>query len=432
MKKEKNEVPVWSKKNHSIFESFALELEEYPQSGQLPAHGDQDVSYALELQQKRLTSKNLTLCYTFLPRGHFADGGGMSKSWSDDHYISHMEYRTCHLTKAFFREDKRLFEKKENMIFYQIITTAHDRQTVDSDPYTCPNCGAISKISELQEGCPYCGTRFAMSDLFPKVTNYFFIKDSGRTESELKSELKRVMFPLMGIFAAFYSLFFFIGNDSGYPVWLKLLSSLLRGGFAGIICGGIIGYVFWAVKKLTTVFHEAGKSIPLLFNAAGSSKAFVSQMKQYSPDFSYEYFSGKVVSLLKMLLFSEDAAALPIYTGEPLGTQFLNLVESSPTGAVGLKQFRVQGDICYVVVDTYLDNIYEKAGRLISRRERFRVFLQRNIAKPVNLRFSIKSIQCKSCGGSFDATKQKFCPHCGTEYAIDDEDWTVTRLLSGF
>lgn len=35
--------------------------------------------------------------------------------------------------------------------------------------------------------------------------------------------------------------------------------------------------------------------------------------------------------------------------------------------------------------------------------------------------FSIHAIQCKACGGSFDATKEKHCPYCGNEYPIDGD-----------
>ena len=32
--------------------------------------------------------------------------------------------------------------------------------------------------------------------------------------------------------------------------------------------------------------------------------------------------------------------------------------------------------------------------------------------------------------GSFDAAKEKRCPYCGSEYAIDSYDWVVVRFES--
>ena len=40
--------------------------------------------------------------------------------------------------------------------------------------YCCPNCSAISSVKSLLAGCPYCGTRFQMTDLFPKVTDFYY------------------------------------------------------------------------------------------------------------------------------------------------------------------------------------------------------------------------------------------------------------------
>ncbi len=172
----------WDKSHHSIFENFALDLIDFTQTNKPPVYGDQDLNYCLELQKKRLINKSLIMKYNIVPRGLFGHGGGMGKSWSDEHYISSMEYRTCQLSRTFYRDYKKIYDKKQNSIFYQIITNVHNSDAVEDDLYTCPNCAAISKIAFLQRGCPYCGTFFDMTDLFPKVTNFFFIEDSGGTK----------------------------------------------------------------------------------------------------------------------------------------------------------------------------------------------------------------------------------------------------------
>lgn len=76
----KKEDVVWSPSNGSIFENFAISLQEYTRTGKAPAEGDQDIQYGLELQKKRLRAKELTMQYKFVPRGHLA--GGMKKIWT--------------------------------------------------------------------------------------------------------------------------------------------------------------------------------------------------------------------------------------------------------------------------------------------------------------------------------------------------------------
>ena len=72
--KEKDEKVLWSRSNGSLFEDFAISLEEYTKTGRTPAEGDQDIQYGLELQNKRLQKKGLSILYKVVPRGHFPNG----------------------------------------------------------------------------------------------------------------------------------------------------------------------------------------------------------------------------------------------------------------------------------------------------------------------------------------------------------------------
>lgn len=426
MKKDAKDMPVvWSKDNRSIFEKFALELKEFTESGTLPHYGDQDVKYCLELQQKRLKEKNIRMEYDYVPNGHFAAASGVNKSWSDMRYRNQMECRTCRFIKTFYREDKRLFRKQEDSNFYQIVTFAQNQDVVGEELYTCPNCAAVSKVKELQQGCAYCGTFFKMSDLFPKISNFFFLRAFGGTEKEVKRSVFKTMLPFMLLAAPCLMVYYYFNNPDMAG---KLISCIISGAFGGAALGGILGYFVWCGKQLGGLFKEAAKSTPMLINTAGSSKKFIAHMQQYTPEFSFEYFTAKVVSLLKMIVYAEDAQELPIYVGEPVGELFADIVEASYSGAVALKEFQVQGGIAYVTVDVYMEDIYEKNGRIFEDNDTFRMKLCKNILRPVDFNFSIKKIQCKSCHSSFDATKQKTCPSCGMEYEIGDDDWVVTEI----
>lgn len=104
---EKMDDVVWSRSNCSIFENFAISLQEYTRTGKAPAEGDQDIQYALELQKKRLQTKGLTMQYKFVPRGHLAGGTNKNKSWSDAHYTSTLQTRTCRMERSLYRDAKK-------------------------------------------------------------------------------------------------------------------------------------------------------------------------------------------------------------------------------------------------------------------------------------------------------------------------------------
>lgn len=160
----------------------------------------------------------------------------------------------------------------------------------------------------------------------------------------------------------------------------------------------------------------------------GSRKNFDNQMKQYSPEFSFEYFTSKVISLLKTIMFSDNLQDLPIYVGNQNGAFSPNVVDLSYSGALGLENFFVDKGYVYVETLAFLEVWYEENGKIKMKREKYVLDLCKNIMKPIDFNFSIKKIHCNHCDGSFDATKDKYCPYCGTQYSVQDDDWVVLNI----
>lgn len=248
------------------------------------------------------------------------------------------------------------------------------------------------------------------------------MKEAGGTKGEVKHSILKVIIPCIIPSIIGYGIYF-TGTEE------NIVSAVICGVIGGIVFGAVAGYFLWAIMTNGSLFKNAAKSVPMLVNTAGSGKGFVKRMQRYSSEFSYEYFSDKVVSLLKMLIFAEDATQLPQYVGKPLENMFKNIVESSYTGAVALKKFEVKKDIAFVTVDVYMEDFYDNGKRIYKKEDKFRVTLRKNIKQPVNYYFSIKKIQCKGCADSFDATKHRNCPSCGLRYEIEDDDWVVMEIL---
>lgn len=420
MAKQEDKV-IWEKVRGNIFETFAVELQEFTRSEQLPDACDQDMKYCLELQKQRQKEKNISMKYEFVPRGIFAEGGGLGRGFEDTHYQTRMEYRTCRWERKLYRGNKKIYSSKEKSLFYQMITDTKDSHLVEEDNYTCPNCGAISLIKELINGCTYCGTFFKMEDLYPKTTNFFMIKDQGYTEKEIKKDILKTVIPCILICFVIFSYIYNTQNDKG------ILLNMISGAFAGVFGGGIFGYILWAIGKLGSLFKQAGQSMPMVVSATGSAKKFENQMKRYSSEFSYEYFTSKVISMLKMIIYAKEPMDLPIYAGKSTGNMFSDIVDSHYTGALAFKSFKVQGNYCYVTVDAYMVDLYD-TNKIRQKRDVFRLVLQKNITTPLQMNFSIKKINCKSCGASFDATKQRTCPSCDSKYEIADDDWVILSV----
>lgn len=132
---------------------------------------------------------------------------------------------------------------------------------------------------------------------------------------------------------------------------------------------------------------------------------------------------------MKMLVYAENPQELPYYAGESMGNLFSDIIDSSYAGAVALKRFQVQGEYCYVTVDVYMEDIYDNGKRIFEKRDTLRMYLRKNIRKPIDYNFSIERIQCKNCGSSFNAAMQRDCPNCRTKYEIGDDDWAVLKIV---
>ena len=193
---------------------------------------------------------------------------------------------------------------------------------------------------------------------------------------------------------------------------------------AGI--GAVMGYFLWAFRKIGIVFYEALRAIPLLPGVLRSKKRYEEELKKSNPDFSFDYFANKVGTLAKMLIFSDDPAALPVCTGDHIDNPYSDVADALFRGPVVIRSFRREGDFCNIRADVQFDLLHNTKLGFVSRREFVTLYLSRDITKPLRKYYSVKKVSCRNCGGSFDASRHDHCPFCGTEYDIRQEDWFVT------
>lgn len=418
------ETTVWKADSNNIYERFIEQLDEAISGEKELTEGDQDTRYALKLQQERLAQKGVKLHCKITPRGFMSDGQSLPRKWKDRHYVSEAAYYTAMWEREFTVGDQKPYRQKTKMTVYETKTDVIGGEDVGEDTYVCPGCGAPSKIKELLGGCPYCGSKFQMSELYPKITSHYLVRDLSFTKDEMKSYFIKFM--------AGMATFLFVGILTGMicrgeipPLKTgSLIATLFGSVFGGVVFGYFIGSIALAFK----LFGEAGKTVPMM-GAIGAGKRFESYMKKYSPEFSYEYFTGKTVALLKMILFAKDAQELPIYLGAPLGDRFANLVDVWFRGAMGFRGMKERDGYLHVTVDVFLENAYVTDGKVkTGRNEKLEVTLVRNLNAPIQYNFSIKKLECPNCHGSFDATKNTSCPFCGSTYRIEDADWAVESI----
>ncbi len=424
MKKTQKQAPAAQWEDRGPFSTFARELSQWSRTGAAPRSADSDLRYAMDLQKDRLDRLGLELEYDISPRG-VLDGTGSRQSRTRRAGRFEMEesWRSCLLETRIHAGEKTLFFRREREILYLTLTRFRGGELPAQAPCTCPACGAVSMVETLsQKGCPYCGGRFTLGELYPKITGYYFVRDSGMTKEEFKTPVLRLSL----IFGGFWLVAGLPGMlmrcfDGGFHPW-----PLVGGLLSAALFGGIFGYVAYVLYLLAVLFREAAGSLQLLPGFLRGRRRLTEFFRDLDPDFSYEFFLGKMASLAKRVLLAEDPGELPDYGGGALPEFCRDILDVSFRGGLGLGACRREGNRVSLNV-TVFATCLERGKHGIRRRNRavtMTVCRELGPEEPMALR----RVQCPACGGSFDATRLKCCPYCDSPYDRAKSTWVAEAV----
>ena len=229
----KKYTPTWEK-HRSIFDDFAIELNHWYDSDMRPCSCDGDTSYILRLQKDRMARKGIRMIQHTSPVKRETMGTTRvprKTSW----YTVDLMYEGVDRHLQFQNSTGTIYERVTEDTMYETVVHTPNEQELTRMSMTCPNCGAVSPVAALTEGCPYCRTVFRISDLFPRVTNIFFIRENASTKNQKKMGKTTGITMLVFFLACFIPSFL----DRETPIPQALLMSF----FVALIMGGIFGYI---------------------------------------------------------------------------------------------------------------------------------------------------------------------------------------------
>ena len=397
------------------------------ENGKEPTSADNDLRYSLNLQAKRLEENDLIKKVDI----SIEDGPiDLSKVESfikvnDLHMISGKS-KESYLNKV---NSKVIGKKKEYINFYETILQAPKGQEAIADmDYSCLSCGSVSKVSELIKGCPYCSTKFIMDELYPKVHNAYTIKDMPHGDN-LKKEILITMIPTGIVFAILTAIKRYpelVNNE------ISLIGYIFGIIFGGVLLGVILGYFLFAIRMLLSLFYNAAKSMPLLFGIRGWKKKINNMYKKYFPDLNYQYFEGKAISLLKCILFSKNATDFVQYKNDSLPYGYENIIDIKYLGGIGVdsvNEIEENGiEKIEINLRVFLENARYDGSKVFFTKDVANMTMIHNKNNDINKEFTISAVKCKSCGGSFNALREKNCSYCNTPYDAEIDDWAVTKI----
>lgn len=402
----------------NLLEDFTDQLHEWSISGKEPLLSSKDLRYYLDLQEKRL-KKTGTIREEEYSHVKEEINGAIERS--ENGYSSKIQYREAVQHITYLKNGKQLKKIRRPVNLYVSFL---DKQGHEDRQYTCPNCGNRMSALQARDGCPYCGTFFETDEIYPCVSYYYTVPGIVERASLMGNLKKEILICgiLCGV-SVFMISFFYAYKDA------EILADLLISLFMGGLCGGVSAFLWYMMRSfilLIRVFFEAGRALPML-KTLNSRKKMLRFMEDHDPDFSYEAFEGRVISLLRTIVLSDDRDTLSIYESGRELSDFDDVVDMQYRGAVYVRkcekiddQLRIEG-IAYLT-DTYIKkSVHEKD-------EKISFILYKEADGHSDPGFSIHRVSCSSCGGSFDAMHQRNCPYCGSAYELKKKDWIVKEM----
>ena len=410
--------PEWDDK-HFIYDCFAKGLNAWYRQEELPEDADGDIAYFLKLQRERLRNKGLQMEKRVVPTKGTGYGTG-KRSRKSLWYTTDMFFEQVSGTLAFHNANETVFEQQLEMTMYEIVAHTPDTTRADQIRVTCPQCGAVNAALKLEEGCPYCGTRFRIRDLFPRVVNFFFIKTKSiASYKQIFTQTMTLSMASVFIITLFHNIF---TNFRALP------SMLFNSFMMALLAGGMIGYLVGDARLLAAVFDRDGMKHISLLKWTSSKRKITNTMLKYDKKFSFDKFEGQLVALVRMAVLAEKPENLACYAAGTRDAQFADILEMTYTNGLCLNKLWLEGDQMHMSIRTWWINYYENDGKIKKCGDCIDTVFVKNISRQEEPGFSITSVFCPDCGGSFDAVRQRICPYCGKEYHMENESWIIEKM----
>lgn len=411
-----------------IYLSFSDELQKAYKGNDRLSSASSDMNYAIELHRKRLKKNGLGINYSLSYRERMVDprvGIKPRLVYGDNKFRGIVEFHSYKMKYSLCRNKRKLLSKKLNINLFEHIFDIKDDYIPYDDEMICPNCGAVGTIKSLiDSGCLYCGTRYLARDLYPKTMNYYYFPDVSMSASETKKSLipKMIIGAAIGIFYAAY-LFSMSAKDA--QAGMEFFTWIIQYVIYGSIAGFLLEVILLLLKTL--VLGRDSKGIPL--KVRKSKRIFDDKIKRLNQNIEYTYFTGKVITLMRHLMFSDNLDQTPVYEGDDLRGRFDNLVDARYRGALGIEEVKLMDGYIEVITNLYMQNTYYEHGKVRVENEVLKVIFAKKADQPIDFNFSMKRIHCPNCGASFDATRHRYCEYCNSDLHLADVDWSIKKVV---
>ena len=400
------------------FGKFAASISHWP-SGELK-HSSKDIKRIFDIQYKRIKNNGYDVKWELLADSDSRSYSIASSKTSSSVYSNHTTYKSGIKNVSYFKNGKLVKKFKYPFILYANIIDVNNSEKINNYVYACPNCSNVVRIEDLLNGCEYCNTKFLMSDLYPVVNNYYDLYDISMKKTFFNKVL--IITCLFSIILSVYN--FFNVYNSGMNFFESLLLSFFNIFIYGFFIYLLSCSLFWLLFIIKVyIFSKTAPPFRTLFTGNKMERIIC----KYDKLFSYKYFEGKIVSMIKRIVLDDDPQQLPIFTGTDINN-YKNILDVEYCGGMVLNKYYIKNSNLYFDLTVYMFDTINNNGNIIKKKHNYNVIVYKNIDAKENYGFSVEIVKCPGCGGSFDAEELKKCPYCEKNYDLSLYDYVIYSI----
>ncbi|MBR5975903.1 MAG: hypothetical protein IK020_12055 [Clostridiales bacterium] len=417
--------------NEKLRNDFLDELGDFYSKGVMPSKASVNMRHALTEHQKRLAKKGLSFSERF---DHVIDERSSAIPHESGGFVMYNSHKHCNAITALTDSVRTIKcdEASDDVVYCHIIDRKDPAARVQDEERViqCPNCGNSGAAKLFVDGCPSCGTKFQINDMYPCVSSYYTMpwpmpkQNSVEEGMHVAAIIGVVVGILIGVLVAVLMI---KDQKSEILIGLVTIVAALLGGWATFLISFLISNAVISAKAVTGLAKMTLNTLDLA-GAQKSKRNTEAAVTPYDPNFAFDVFEGKIISSIRTIAYSDDRSRCSLYAGSDDLSFMDDLVNIRYRGACGFHGAALVGNFLQVAMTVYLDNIYYRNGEFFRAKENFNVVLSRRADVRTPVEFTAYSVNCPRCAGTYDSILSRQCPYCGNNFVMATHDWMIVQL----
>lgn len=298
----------------------------------------------------------------------------------------------------------------------------------------CPNCGSRSSRENLLDGCDYCNTKFAVTDLGKRISSFALRKDYEVEYEKYKD--KRKFFEKRAFLAGAVPAFILslIGlTVAAFKQQEGVVISIAVSILGAFFLAGAIGFFskigfFMFIFPIIQVKHSAKYAILKRFKENDTKNLeIVDKIRKYDPLFSREYFFSNIQNKLATVHYADKSEQISVFSLTDMKNfieKYRDVVDMDVTG-IELKSVSLNENEFRIELNASLNLICLRNSGFCETGETVLLSLVKNTSCKTEAVCEPSIFTCKGCGCSISLLDGGKCQYCDTVLNLRDFDWVI-------